>query len=334
MWLRVALLTGSALLVGACSGQQSALDPHGPDAEHIARLFWLFTGVCTAIWLAVMVLLAVGVGRPKPLRPDPLALDVPAERRSTMVVGGAVIATALTVIALSALSFAFQRRLFAHENPAVSIKITGLQWWWNVEYEADMPDQGFTTANEIYVPVGKPVTVKLAATDVIHSFWVPSLVGKMDLIPGQQNQIQFTASRPGIYRGQCAEFCGWQHAHMGLTVVALPQPLFDGWRKAQTAPSIEPDSEQRKKGADVFMSKACFMCHTIRGTDAGSRAGPDLTHFASRQSIAAATLPMSRGSIAAWVLDPQGIKPGTNMPNVSLAPDELDALVSFLEGLR
>jgi cytochrome c oxidase subunit II len=334
MWRRVALATGSMLLLSACSGQQSALDPHGPDAEHIARLIWLFTGITGAIWFAVMVVLAIALLRRVPLRPDPLVLDVPAERRSTAVVSAAVIGTALTVIALAALSFTSQRRLFAHENPAVNIKVTGLQWWWNVEYEGDTPAQGFTTANEIYVPVGKPVTVKLNATDVIHSFWVPSLMGKMDLIPGQQNQLQFTASKPGIYRGQCAEFCGWQHAHMGLVIVALPPPLFDNWRNSQAAPSIEPDNDQRKKGADVFMSKACFMCHTIRGTEAGSRVGPDLTHFASRQSIASATLPMSRGSIAAWVLDPQGIKPGTNMPNVSLAPDELDAIVSYLEGLR
>jgi cytochrome c oxidase subunit II len=334
MWMRGAGVIGLVLLISACSGQQSALEPHGPEAEHIARLFWIFTAVCGAIWFAVMVVLAVGLVRRAPQRLDPLALDVPAERRTTMVVGGAVVGTALTVIALSALSFAFQRQLFARENPAVNIKVTGLQWWWNVEYEADTPDQGFTTANEIYVPVGKPVLVRLDANDVIHSFWVPSLMGKMDLIPGQQNQIKFTANRPGIYRGQCAEFCGWQHAHMGLTVVALPVPLFQTWLKAQTASATEPQEPERKKGAEIFASKACFMCHSIRGTRAGSRVGPDLTHFASRQSIAAATLPMSRGSIAAWVLDPQGIKPGTNMPNVSLAPDELDALVSYLEGLR
>jgi cytochrome c oxidase subunit 2 len=334
MFGRGAVVIGLALLLGACSGQQSALDPRGPEAEHIARLFWIFTAVCGAIWFAVMIVLAVGILRRTALRPDPLQLDTPAERRSTGVVSAAVVGTALTVIALTALSFMSQRRLFAHENAAVNIKLTGLQWWWDVEYEGERPDQTFTTANEIYVPVGRPVSVKLASNDVIHSFWVPSLMGKMDLIPGQQNQIQFTASRPGIYRGQCAEFCGWQHAHMGLVVVALPPPLFETWRKTQTAPAISPESDERKKGAEIFTSKACFMCHTIRGTPAGSRVGPDLTHFASRRSIAAATLPMSRGSIAAWVLDPQGIKPGTNMPNVQLAPDELDAVVSYLEGLQ
>lgn len=334
MWARLGAIIALALLASACAGQQSALDPHAPEAAHIARLFWIFTAVCSAIWLAVMIVLAVGLIRRGPLRTDPLALDVPAERRSIMTVSAAVVGTALTVIALTALSFLSQRQLFAHEKSAVTVKLTGLQWWWDVRYESDDPALNVTTANEIYVPVGKPVTVKLAANDVIHSFWVPSLTGKMDLIPGQQNEIQFTASRPGIYRGQCAEFCGWQHAHMGLTVVALPPPLFEAWLKAQAAPAAEPEDPERKKGAEIFTTKACFMCHTIRGTPAGSRVGPDLTHFASRQSIAAATLPMSRGSIAAWVLDPQGIKPGTNMPNVSLAPDELDALASYLAGLR
>jgi cytochrome c oxidase subunit 2 len=263
-----------------------------------------------------------------------LQIDARRERRHVFVVSAAVAGTVLTVIALTALSFFSQRKLFAHQKPAITIKVTGLQWWWDVRYEADSPDHIVTTANEIYVPVGKPVAVKLVATDVIHSFWVPSLMGKMDLIPGQQNEIQFAASRPGVYRGQCAEFCGWQHAHMGLTVIAVPPPAFDDWLKTQVAPAVEPQDPERQKGAALFASNACFLCHTIRGTQAGSRVGPDLTHFASRHSIAAATLPMSRGSIAAWVLDPQGIKPGTNMPNVQLAPDELDALVSYLEGLR
>src|SRR3954453_9631626 len=333
MRLRLALL-GLALCLAGCSGQQSALNPQGPHAQHLADLFWIFTAVCSAIWLAVMIVLLIGISRWAPARMDPLQLDERKERRHVLVVSGAVIGTLLTVITLTALSFVSQRKLFAHEKPAITIKVTGLQWWWDVRYETDSPDQSVTTANEIYVPVGAPVTVKLAANDVIHSFWVPSLFGKQDLIPGQDNEIQFTASRPGVYRGQCAEFCGWQHAHMGLLVVALPSPEFAAWMKAQNAAATPPDDPIRKKGAEIFESKACIMCHTVRGTSAGSRVGPDLTHFGSRQSIASATLPMSRGNIAAWVLDPQGIKPGVNMPNVSIASDELDPLVSYLAGLQ
>ena len=189
-------------------------------------------------------------------------------------------------------------------------------------------------ANELYVPVGEPVTVKLNASDVIHSFWVPSLMGKQDLIPGQENEIQFSASRPGVYRGQCAAFCGWQHAHMGLLVVALPKQEFENWRQGQLKPAAEPIDPTEKQGKEIFLSKACVMCHTVRGTAAGSRVGPDLTHFGGRRYIASALFPMSRGNIAAWVIDPQGIKPGVNMPNVPLKAEEIDPLVSYLMGLR
>src|SRR3954469_10159078 len=333
MRFRLTLL-GLALCLTACSGQPAAPSPEGPHAEHLADLFWIFTAVCSAIWLAVMIVLLIGISRWAPVRIDPLQLDARKERRHVFVVGGAVIGTLLTVITLTALSFFSQRKLFAHEKPVVTIKVTGLQWWWDVRYETDSPDQIVTTANEIYVPVGKPVAVRLAANDVIHSFWVPNLMGKLDLIPGQENELQFIASRSGVYRGQCAEFCGWQHAHMGLLVVAVPLPLFEAWLRAQSQPAAEPDDPERKKGAEIFVSKACVMCHTVRGTPAGSRVGPDLTHFASRQTIASATLPMSRGNIAAWVMDPQGIKPGTNMPHVPLASDELEALVSYLAGLQ
>src|SRR3954471_310544 len=335
MRFRLTVATASTLFfAGDGFASQLALDPQGPHARQLAELFWIFTGVCTFVWVAVMVVLLVGLVRRKAERPDPLQLDAATERRGAAVVGSAVVATLLTIIALTALSYLSQRQLFAKEKPAVTIKVTGLQWWWDVRYESDVPDRTVTTANEIYVPVGAPVTVKLAATDVIHSFWVPSLFGKQDLIPGQDNEIQFTASRPGVYRGQCAEFCGLQHAHMGLLVIALPPAEFQAWLKSQTAPASPPPDAVQARGSEIFAAKACIMCHTIRGTSAGSRVGPDLTHFASRKTIASATLEMSRGNIAAWVVDPQGIKPGTNMPNVSLAPEEIDPLVSYLEGLR
>jgi len=322
------------LAMSGCTGWQSALDPQGPESRHLSDLIWIFTGVSTVIWFAVMGVLLAALLRRAPDRPDPLALHVPTERRGLVIVGGAVLGTLLTVIALTALSYVSQSHLYAKEASAVVVKITGHQWWWDVRYESNQPDQILTTANELYIPAGEPITVKLAASDVIHSFWVPSLMGKQDLIPGQDNALQFTATRPGVYRGQCAEFCGWQHAHMGMFAVVLPREEFNAWRAAQAAPAKAPDDPMRVRGAAIFQSKACVMCHTIRGTSAGSRVGPDLTHFASRKSIASATLPMSRGNIAAWVLDPQGIKPGTNMPNVSLAPDEVDPLVSYLEGLR
>ena len=324
------------LLVGiaGCTGQQSALDPRGPQAEHLADLIWNFTWICGAVWCLVMLVLMVALLRGHPPRPDPLAVNPPRERRAVTVVSIAVTATALIVLSLTILSYISQQKLFAKETPAITVTVTGYQWWWDIQYEGERPDRAFNTANEIYVPVGKPVRLKLNARDVIHSFWVPSLMGKMDLIPGQENEIQFVASRPGVYRGQCAEFCGWQHAHMGILVVALDPAEFEVWREGQIKPATSPSDPERQKGEALFVAKACVMCHTVRGTPAGSRVGPDLTHFGSRKTIAAATLAMSRGNIGAWIVDPQGIKPGVNMPSVTLEPDEVDPLISYLAGLK
>jgi cytochrome c oxidase subunit 2 len=331
---KTVLLLLPVLLLGGCSGWQSVMDPKGPHAKHLADLIWFFTAFCSVVWLAVMAVLVVALLRRAPVRPDPLVLAPATERRSLLFVGSAAAATLLAVIGLTVLSYVSQGQLFAKENAAVTLKVTGHQWWWDVVYEGDTPDQTIRTANEIHVPVGQPVSVKLAASDVIHSFWVPSLTGKQDLIPGQDNEIQFTAGREGVYRGQCAEFCGWQHAHMGLMVLALPLSDFKNWQAAQHAPAASPQDAASVKGGAIFQQKACALCHTIRGTPAGSLVGPDLTHFASRKSIASATLPMSRGNIAAWIVDPQGIKPGVNMPDVPLAPDEVDPLVSYLAGLK
>jgi cytochrome c oxidase subunit 2 len=330
LWIMLLAL----LALSGCSGWQSVLDPKGPQAERLAELIWIFTAISAVIWLAVMVVLLMAIVPRSPDRPNPLALRVATERRSLVTVAAAAAATLLIVIALTAVSYLSQRHLYAKQRSAVVVTITGHQWWWDIRYESDRPDQVATTANELYIPVGEPITVKLASSDVIHSFWIPSLMGKQDLIPGQDNELQFTADRPGIYRGQCAEFCGWQHAHMGIMAVVLPKEQFGAWRNAQIAPAVPPEDAVRQQGASIFQNKACVMCHTVRGSSAGSRVGPDLTHFGSRKSIASATLPMSRGNIAAWVVDPQGIKPGTNMPNVSLAADEIDPLVSYLEGLR
>jgi cytochrome c oxidase subunit 2 len=212
--------------------------------------------------------------------------------------------------------------------------VTGYQWWWEIQYEDDDPSRNFTTANEIHIPAGAPVRIKLASSDVIHSFWVPNLFGKQDLIPGQENEIRFVAERPGTYRGQCAEYCGFQHAHMSFFVVAESKDVFEAWRDKQIKSAEPPADPERQHGQQVFLSSPCALCHAIRGTEAGGRVGPDLTHLMSRRSIAAGTLPTSRGTVAAWIVDPQSIKPGNNMPLVTVSPDDLHALVSYLEGLE
>jgi cytochrome c oxidase subunit II len=326
--------TAIGLLLAGCGEVPSALDPRGPEAGAIADLFWTFTGIAATIWLIVMLALALALARRRGPRPDPMVTEPRSERAYARVVATGVALTLLTLLVLTGLSFATQKAIFADPEPGVSLRLIGHQWWWEVIYEDPQPSRSFTTANEIHLPVGEPVRLRLGSEDVIHSFWVPNLAGKMDLIPGRENELRFTPSQVGSYRGQCAEFCGWQHAHMGLLLIVEAREDFDAWRDAQVAPAAAPDDAERQRGEAIFLSSPCVMCHTIRGTPAGGRTGPDLTHLASRQSIAAGTLPLTRGSLAAWIVDPQTIKPGANMPLVPLEPDELDPLAGYLAGLR
>jgi cytochrome c oxidase subunit 2 len=322
-------------LLAGCSGVQSALDPKGPAAGELAWLIWFFTALCGAVWALVMIVLAVAFWRPGPGRTEPLALNPGSERTARRLVVAAVGLTAVVLVALTVLSF-FANRTLADigAQASLTIDVTGHQWWWEVRYQDPRPSRILTSANEIHVPVGEPVQLVLSSTDVIHSFWVPSLAGKLDLIPGRENVLRFVAAEPGIYRGQCAEFCGAQHAHMGIVIVAQPRAAFAAWREAQLAPAAEPAPGEPTRGRDVFLGRACMMCHQIRGTGAGGRVGPDLTHLASRLTLAGATLDMSRGNLAAWIADPQGIKPGAHMPVVGLEGEELGAVVAYLEGLK
>ena len=203
-----------------------------------------------------------------------------------------------------------------------------------MRYENARPDRILTTANEIHIPAGEPVRLILNSTDVIHSFWVPSLAGKLDLIPGHETVLDLEAEKPGVYRGQCAEFCGAQHAHMSTLLIAEPRPVFDAWLNDQLRPAAEPASAEAKAGRDLFLNRPCLMCHKISGTIAGGTVAPDLTHIASRKTLAAGTLMMSRGNLAAWIADPQGVKPGAHMPVMDLDGDELNAIVAYLEGLK
>jgi cytochrome c oxidase subunit II len=322
------------LLAAGCSGWQSALDPKGPNAAAQADLFWLFTGVCTAVWVLVVgaVVFAI-LGRRAP-EPDPLPLDPRRERRVTTVVAISVVLTGVVLLVLTGFSYATQKKLYDPKTESTTLRITGHMWWWEILYENPQTDRIFTTANEIHIPVGEPITIKLASSDVIHSFWVPNLSGKLDLIPGRENVLRLAADQPGTYRGQCAEFCGFQHAHMSLLVIAESKEDFDKWKEGQIKAAEPPSNDESKKGLETFLGSPCVMCHSIRGTPAGSRVGPDLTHIASRQTLAAGTLPRTRGTLAAWILDPQTIKPGAKMPTAMLLPEQLDALLAYMEGLQ
>jgi cytochrome c oxidase subunit 2 len=330
-----------------------ALSPAGAQAARIAALFHLFLWVSVAVLALVLAFTlwaalrrragsrAVDVRLPPSARGEAAperALEPPdpaRERRSAFAVGGAAAISVAVLFALLVASILTGRAMSRFgKDAAVVVELVGHQWWWEVTYRDAQPDRMVLTANEIHVPLGRPVKLVLASRDVIHSFWVPSLHGKTDLIPGKTNEITIQADRPGTYRGQCAEFCGYQHANMGLVVVAEDDASFQRWLESQRRPAADPATAEARRGREVFLSTSCVMCHTVRGTIAGATAGPDLTHVASRLTIAAATLPRTRGHLQGWVADPQSVKPGVLMPASSLPAQDLQAVVSWLEELR
>ena len=220
------------------------------------------------------------------------------------------------------------------DTSMLTIDVTGHQWWWEVVYEDPVPHNIFRTANELHIPVGQPVRIKLASRDVIHSFWVPNLSGKKDLIPGHKNELLIRADQAGIYRGQCAEFCGLEHAKMALAVVAESAEDFTKWVEHQREAATLPSDSLATTGLAVFQTGPCSRCHTVASTGAAGTVGPDLTHFASRMTLAAGTLPNTRGNLAGWIVDPQTIKPGAKMPANALQPKELQALLAYLGTLK
>ncbi|HEY1961240.1 MAG TPA: cytochrome c oxidase subunit II [Rhizomicrobium sp.] len=331
---RTSVLAGLPILC-ACSPTQSVLSPGGDTARAILSLFWFFTAVCAAIWLIVMVMLLIAIVRRRAGNPDPLPEpDAAQDRRMGFVVGGGIAATVVTLVVFTLASF-LTNKGFAEPRPhGLTIKVTGHQWWWQVNYEAHSPDQTFETANEIHIPIGQPVKLDFESPDVIHSFWVPNLAGKQDLIPGRYTSLTIEADNPGIYRGQCAEYCGIQHAHMAMYVVAQTPSDFAQWRAQQLQSATPPHTDELRRGLQVFQSNACAVCHTIGGTNAGGRVGPDLTHFGGRMTIAAGTARNSLGNLSGWIADPQRMKPYTRMPSVALTGPDLLAVSHYLESLK
>jgi cytochrome c oxidase subunit 2 len=258
------------------------------------------------------------------------ALDHKLDR--TVWVAAAVIVGGLTVLIVG--SFLADRAMFATRGQnALEVRVTGHQWWWRLEYRDPASGRWIETANELHVPLGRTTRVSLGSADVIHSFWVPNVSGKIDMIPGRRNTLDLTPRREGWFRGQCSEFCGTQHAHMAFDVKVDSPTTFDAWLATQSSGATPATDPNASRGAQVF-ALSCASCHAVRGTDASGRAGPDLTHVAARRSIAAGTLPMSRGGLQAWIAQPQALKPGTLMPTVPLAPADADALGHYLATLR
>lgn len=333
------LRVSTLLLAVGCSGYQSVLDPKGPRAAAVAKLHWSLFTVATIVYVIVIAALLYALWHASH-RPIPSEGNVHREtedqaERMKLGVAIAVAATAVIVIAFLFIDVSTGSALakLGGTKP-LRIDVVGHQWWWEVKYVDPDPHNLVETANEIHVPVGRPVLIKMTSTDVIHSFWAPNLAGKKDLVPGHQTITWFRADSSGVYRGQCAEFCGHQHAKMAFFIVAEPRLQFESWLQSQRGESKKPTDPLQQAGERVFLTGPCAMCHTIGGTGAGGTVGPDLTHLASRRTIAAGTLPNNTGNLAGWILDPQSIKPGVKMPPSELDPQSLRALLAYLENLK
>jgi cytochrome c oxidase subunit II len=290
------------------------LTPAGPEGELLAEMAWVLFIGAAAIFVLVMALLTWALKGGRKL----------AEGR--FIIGGGIVFPTVTLAALLVYSLVRGAAVQAPAQAALHIEVTGEQWWWRVRYLDAQGRLDFETANEIRIPAGQPVLLELKSADVIHSFWVPSLAGKLDMIPGRTNRLRLLASRPGEYRGQCAEYCGGPHAFMAFFVVAQEEEAFRRWADLQRRPATE---------ANPLFNSHCSGCHTVRGTAAAGPHGPDLTHVGSRKTLGAALLPMNRGAIAGWIASSQHLKPGNLMPSFQhFSGEELRELAAYVEKLK
>lgn len=305
----------------------SAFSPHSPSAGPITDLMWLMLVLAIAVFVIVEGLLVYVLIRFRGHGGQRAPSQSAGNLRLELIWTGIPI---VLVAILFGLTLHTMSTLASAPAGALHVQVIGHQFWWEYRY----PDSGAVTADELVVPVGRPVQLDLYAQDVIHSWWVPELAGKQDLIPGKHNTLWFTAEKAQTYLGQCAEFCGLQHAGMLLRVTALPTDQFQAWEAQQAAPAAAAAVGAAQQGAAVFAQRTCISCHAVRGTDANAQVAPDLTHFGSRATIAAGVLDNTPENLARWLADPQAVKPGNLMPNLKLSSDEVQQLVAYLEGLK
>jgi cytochrome c oxidase subunit 2 len=313
---------------------QSVLAPAGTQSTSIHTLWTLMFWVTAIVFVVTLAFVAIALfrGRERRRHDETAATSEAALTRS---VAAAVVLTSVILVGLLAVSVGTGRTVASlHASSAVTIAVTGHQWWWEIEYEDAQPDQRVRTANEIHIPTSRPIVFKVTSRDVIHSFWAPNLQGKRDLIPGYTTAIWMQADHPGIFRGQCAEFCGLQHAHMAFDIVAEPEEDFERWLDGMRRAPRAPQTDQERRGRDVFMTARCAGCHTVSGTDAHGQIAPDLTHVASRSTVGSGTLPNTPEHLHAWIRDPQASKRGNQMPPNPLDEADLAALLAYLETLR
>jgi cytochrome c oxidase subunit 2 len=338
------------LILTACQGATSFLNPRGEGAIHIANLWWIMLVIATVIYVEVLIFLGLALfHRDKKARLTDQTPNVqPPSRNSRLfiIIHGIAIPLVVLVIVFGLNLNTLLALSPAGAEPALTIEVIGHRWWWEVRYphqqnlpqqntpEQNMPEQNMiVTANEIHIPTGTRVELRLTSEDVIHSLWIPELNGKADLIPGQSNRMTLYTDHAGEYRGACAELCGVQHAFMLFSVVAQPPDEFEQWLVQQQQAAPIPQDEIALRGQQIFLGSACVYCHTINGTSASGMIGPDLTHLASRSHLGAGVIPNTRGNLAGWIVDSQAIKPGNLMPPIYLEGDDLQALLAYLETL-
>ena len=319
-----------AVAASGC-GKQSTLDPHSHQSRVIEHLWWWMLAAAAVVFLGAAVLLMISWSRRHRTGLPVLGESDRASSGLVLVFGiGVPIVALIALFVVANLSVAKNTEAPKAGTTSMTVEVTGHQWFWQIRY----PGTGAITANELHIPVGTRVELVAKTADVIHSFWVPQLNRKIDMVPGRTNRILLFADKPGRYRGQCAEFCGLQHAHMGLYVFAEPRSAFRAWVANMAKPRRTPASRSLRGGERVFMDNACASCHTIRGTAARGRIGPDLTHVASRSTLAATQIPNDDRALTRWVRDPQHVKPGNKMPALDLSGAEVKALTAYLESLR
>jgi cytochrome c oxidase subunit II len=332
MFRRFLLLTisvAAVLLLGGCLHRTSALDPRGPAATDIAGHWWLMFWLGLSVYVVVISMLLFAIVRGRQRTSEVKRL--PVRDHTFLTVAGLVIPAAILFALLVDSTRTGQAVLSPPQEPALVIEVTGHQFWWEIRY----PDLDIVTANEINIPVGQPVELRLTSADVIHSFWTPQLAGKRDLNPGKENLTWIQADDPGVYFGQCAEFCGVQHALMAILVIAEPQDAFEQWvdERQQAATAEIPDG-LATRGAEVFVEAGCVHCHAAGdlGEPGNGMPGPDLTHLGSRRSLASGIVDNTPENLSVFIANPHVIKPGVRMPATNLSGDDLDALIAFLLG--
>ncbi|MEO7085115.1 MAG: cytochrome c oxidase subunit II [Gemmatimonadaceae bacterium] len=306
----------------------SVFQPVGPHSKAIATLGWTLIVAATVVFIVVMTLLLLPIWKRRHASVED-GPPAPVSETAWLLYAG-TLAPAAILAGVFVLTLGAYHAARPSGTGGLTIEVVGHQWWWEVRY----PDEHILTANEIHIPVGREVRVVLTSADVIHSFWVPNLAGKTDLIPGTTNIAWIEADTSGTWRGTCAEYCGMQHAHMALTVVAELPGDFNRWTEAQRGVSAAPTDSATLDGEAAFLSSQCVYCHTVRGTQASGRIGPDLTHIGSRLTIASGMLANTRGNLGGWIENPDQLKPGTKMPAVPLGAGQLEAIITYLESLK